>query len=293
MSWTNATWGQIGRDIAEAMTDGQDSDDSLLRSLAEKALSEIRRRESEYKKQQSALGQISKYIHKKFPPQEEEDINYWFDPKGKKENQKKWRHNIFNYLTLGRRDSAKETVKTTSEETEKTTDQPTLDNMTINQLNLEEETQQTLERALEHSRMPLDEFIKQAISVYAKTITGKARKHSEDLSNVPTAELLSDAQWTTHPLRASELTKRAIRAIKFYNANKVKENKDRWCITQSAIASLTGSRQSTIKKILERYKNDISSHNQTYGLNGYSNRKPGKDISEEIDMAELIPNGVD
>ncbi|NET62075.1 MAG: hypothetical protein F6K47_39975, partial [Symploca sp. SIO2E6] len=63
--------------------------------------------------------------------------------------------------------------------------------------------------------------------------------------------------------------------------------------TQSAIASLTGSRQSTIKKILERYKNDISSHNQNYGLNGYSNRKPGKDISEVIDMAELIPNGVD
>ncbi|NER98080.1 MAG: hypothetical protein F6J86_30335 [Symploca sp. SIO1B1] len=56
---------------------------------------------------------------------------------------------------------------------------------------------------------------------------------------------------------------------------------------------MTGSRQSTIKKILERYKDDIESHNQTYGLNGYSNRKQGKDITEEIDIAGLIPNGVD
>jgi hypothetical protein len=61
----------------------------------------------------------------------------------------------------------------------------------------------------------------------------------------------------------------------------------------NAIASLTGSRQGTIKQILEQYKDDIDSHNQTYGLNPYSNRKHGKDIAEIIKLAELIPNGVD
>jgi len=291
MSWEGMSWDAIGKDIAQTINN-QGSNDDLLRKLASEALEEIRNREPE-EGQQSALSRVSRGFRKIFPNLEIEAPDYWLDTKGKSDKTQKWRHNIFEYLTLGRKDSTDEPVETTADEVNGSSSQPSLDNMTINQLNLDSETLQTLEQALEHSGMPLDEFIKQAISVYAKTITGKARKHSEDLSNVPTAELLDDAQWTTHPGRAEELTKRAIRAIKFYNANKVGENADRWCITQSAIASLTGSRQSTIKKILERYKDDIESHNQTYGLNGYSNRKPGKDIAEEVDLAELIPNGVD
>ena len=291
MSWEGMSWDAIGKDIAQTIKN-QGSNDDLVRNLASEAISEIRNREPE-ERQQSALSRVSRGFRKIFPNLETEAPDYWLDPKGKSDKTEKWRHNIFEYLTLGRKDSTDKPVETITDEVKSSSDKSSLDNMTINQLNLDSETQQTLEQALEHSEMPLDEFIKQAISVYAKTITGKARKHSEDLSNVPTAELLSDAQWTTHPGRAEELTKRAIRAIKFYNANKVGENADRWCITQSAIASLTGSRQSTIKKILERYLDDIESHNQTYGLNGYSNRKPGKEIKEEIDMAELIPNGVD
>ncbi len=165
--------------------------------------------------------------------------------------------------------------------------------MTIEQLELDTDTQAILANALEHSGMALDEFIKQAIKVYAKTVTGKAKQLSEDLANIPTQDLLNNPKYNTHPARAEELTKRAIRAIKFFNANKATENADRWMITQSAIASLTGSRQGTIKQILEQFKDDIDSHNQTYGLNPYSNRKPGKDITEIINLSELVPNGVD
>ncbi|NEP14428.1 MAG: hypothetical protein F6K21_04640 [Symploca sp. SIO2D2] len=291
------SWAQTARNFAEQLQ--QLNDESDIKELATEILTQIYEL-TEAKKRKRALATVSKEIRKIYPNDQVPRPLYFEHTFAKDGKPPIYKHIIFKTLTLTTSDwdelatdgSREEWLSQQQKNTE-VIEQPSDSNMTINQLNLEEETQQTLEQALEHSGMPLDEFIKQAIAVYAKTITGKARKHSEDLSNVPTAELLSDAQWTTHPLRASELTNRAIRAIKFYNANRVVLNKDRWCITQSAIASLTGSRQSTIKKILERYKNDISSHNQTYGLNGYSNRKPGKDISEEINMAELIPNGVD
>ncbi|NEP12028.1 MAG: hypothetical protein F6K14_17830 [Symploca sp. SIO2C1] len=292
MSWT-----QTSRNFAEQLQ--HLSDELEIEKLAKKIIEQIYEL-TEPSKRKRALATVSKEIRKIYPNDEVSHPLYFEHTEARDGKPPIYKHIIFKTLTLTTSDwdelatdGSREEWKKQQQKNTEVIEQPSLGNMTINQLNLEEETQQTLEQALEHSGMALDEFIKQAIAVYAKTITGKARKHSEDLSNVPTAELLSDAQWTTHPGRASELTKRAIRAIKFYNANKVGENKDRWCITQSAIASLTGSRQSTIKKILEHYLDDIESHNQIYGLNGYSNRKPGKDISEEIDMAQLIPNGVD
>jgi len=166
--------------------------------------------------------------------------------------------------------------------------------MTIEQLELDADTQQTLETALLQSGMALPDFIRQAIKVYAKTVTGKTRKQSEDLATVPTDKLLNDPTYSTHPGRAEELTKRAIKAIKYYNANVAVENADRWCITQSAIASLTGSRPSTVGKVLEQFKDEIESHNVTYGLNDYSNRKRGKpSLTETIDLAQLVPDGLD
>jgi hypothetical protein len=98
---------------------------------------------------------------------------------------------------------------------------------------------------------------------------------------------------STHPGRAEELTKRAIRAIKYFNTNIATEESDRWCITQSAIASLTGSRASAIGKILEQYKTEKDDHNQTYGLDNYSNRKPGKKIEEIINLSDLCPDGLE
>ncbi|NEP13927.1 MAG: hypothetical protein F6K14_27745 [Symploca sp. SIO2C1] len=293
-------WTQESRAFAERLKGLHESKDVRgIESLAKEILKRIYEKH-EVKKRKRALQTVTEQIRVYYDHKHSPKPLYFKHTFARDDKPPIYKHIIFKTLTLTTSDwdelatdgSREEWLSQQQKNTE-VVEQPSDSNMTINQLNLEEETQQTLEQALEHSGMALDEFIKQAISVYAKTITGKARKHSEDLSNVPTAELLSDAQWTTHPGRASELTKRAIRAIKFYNANRVGENKDRWCITQSAIASLTGSRQSTIKKILERYLDDISSHNQTYGLNGYSNRKPGKDITEEINMAELIPNGVD
>lgn len=169
-----------------------------------------------------------------------------------------------------------------------------VDHLTIDQFQLDGESHQLVQDAITLLGMTLEEFIRQALRVYAKTITGKSKKQSEDLSTIPTDKLLADSTYSTYPGRAEELTKRAIKAIKYYNANIATEKADRWCITQSAIASLTGSRANTVGKVLEQFKDDIESHNQTYELDNYSNRKRGKpSIEETINLAQLTPDGLD
>ena len=46
--------------------------------------------------------------------------------------------------------------------------------------------------------------------------------------------------------------------------------------------------------MLEQFKDDIESHNQSYELDNYSNRKRGKpSIEETINLTELTPDGLD
>ena len=313
IDWVTITYGAIGRDIVSKM-EGKEDDEGLLENLALKAVGIIRLREETIDGQTKAIKQISDVILAKYPRLESETPNYWFDKTGKKVLPK-WRHNIFKYLTLGRgkKQPTDQTPEQTSEQTseqtpEQTPEQPKnkstasrtrkpkqiLKTMTIEQLELDSDTQSILEDALEHSGMALEDFIKQAIKVYAKTVTGKAKQTSEDLSNIPTQDLLDNPKYNTHPSRAEELTKRAIRAISYYNANIATENADRWMITQSAIASLIGSRQGTIKEIMPKYQTTIDDNNNRpeWNLNPYSNRKPGKKIEEVINLAEIILNGL-
>jgi hypothetical protein len=305
--WLNKGYGSIGEYIASKIGN-KGNDEKWLKSLADKAIRAVKKREESYDEQQSAVSQIARGIHKTFPRSKDELPNYWHDSAGRA-TFPKWRHNIFKYLTLGR--GIKQPTEKTDEQTAEVVTQQktepnqvvepratpgelTLKNITIEQLELDAETTQILEHALEQSGMDLAHFVKKAVRVYAKTITGKTEKRGEDLATVSTEKLLNDPTYSTHPGRAEELTKRAIKAIKYYNANVATENADRWCITQSAIASLTGSRPSTVGKALEQFKDEIASHNQTYELNDYSNRKRGKpSLTETIDLAELVPDGLD
>jgi lipid A disaccharide synthetase len=55
--------------------------------------------------------------------------------------------------------------------------------------------------------------------------------------------------------------KRAIRAIHIYNTEVATEPSDHWMITASAIATLIGSRQSTIKEIMQQFQTSIDENN--------------------------------
>lgn len=169
--------------------------------------------------------------------------------------------------------------------------QLTLDSMKIEALQLDGETEQMVEDAIAHSGITLADFVRRACQVYAKTITGKVKQSSEDLTAVPTELLLSDT-YKTHPGRADELAKRAIYALEMHN-NNCTEKAQKWHINQTAIQSLTGSKPATIKEILLSLQTRLNDHNTKHDLNPYDNRKGnGRKIDLEIDLAALVPDGL-
>jgi hypothetical protein len=310
------TWGGVGRELIEKLKGI--TDEASIKALGDATIQDILSRESTPKGRANALRMVSREITKQYPRLESEAPAYWHDARGK-ESQPKWRHLIFKSLTLSTSDwdevgdesrqewkaqqqkEAQQQQKEVEKQQQEAKQQAepeeeffTLDDLIIDEFQLDAESQSLVEDAIALSGMTLADLTRQALRVYSKTITGKTRKQSEDLATVPTDKLLNDPTYSTHPGRAEELTKRAIKAIRYYNANVAVENADRWCITQSAIASLTGSRPSTVGKVLGQFKDDIESHNQTYNLDNYSNRKRGKpSIEETINLAELTPFGLD
>lgn len=303
-------WGEVGRELAQKLKSV--TDEAAILALGETTMQEILNRESTAEGRANALRMVKREVDKKYPRLESKAPLHWHDSRGK-ESLKKWRHLVFKSLTLSTQDwdavgdesrqEWKAQQQKEAEQQQKETErkvkpvepvEPALEGLSIDQFQLEAESKSLVQDAIALSGMTLEEFARQALRVYAKTITGKTRKQSEDLTTVPTDKLLNDSAYSTHPGRAEELTKRAIQAIKYYNANVAIENADRWCITQSAIASLTGSRPSAVGKVLEQFKDDIESHNQSYNLDNYSNRKRGKpDIKETINLAELVIDGLD
>ena len=186
-----------------------------------------------------------------------------------------------------------EVIANSPTETTETTTELTLESMDITTLKLDAETQQKVQDALDYSGMSLADFIQKACTIYATTLTGKAKQFDSDLSEVETQELLS-AKYKTHPGRAREMVKRAIQAIKIHNSEIVSETGDRWHINQTAIQSLTGSKPQTVKEILTDYQDDITSHNANYELTPYLNRKADKrKIEDVIDVVALVPNGIE
>jgi len=189
--------------------------------------------------------------------------------------------------------SATEPKLEAAETKPETTTELTLESMNITTLKLDADTQQKVQDALDYSGISLADFIQKACTIYATTLTGKAKQFDSDLSGVETKELLS-AKYRTHPGRAREMVKRAIQAIKIHNSEMVSDTADRWHINQTAIQSLTGSKPQTVKEILTDYQDDIDSHNATHELTPYLNRKADKrKIEDVIDVAALVPNGVE
>lgn len=183
-------------------------------------------------------------------------------------------------------------TETHTEATEAT--QLTLETMNIKTLQLDTETEKKVQDALDYSGLSLADFIQKACTIYATTLTGKAKQFDSDLSAVGTETLLTSKEYSTHPARALELTKRAIRAIILYNSQMASEKKDRWHINQTAIQSLTGSKATKIKEILPQFEDQINSHNSNLELTPYDNRKADKrKIEDIVNLAELVPDGMD
>jgi hypothetical protein len=300
-------WEQAASDLVTALQD--ETDEQAIAALCQGLVGEICSQYSSLNSRRVPLTTLRKAVSAKFPatPKQIGEHQYFTNSgKGKKP---RWEHLALKYLTLAEKDwdalggGDRANWKASQAQNETTEFQPTtkpqtLADMNIDQLELDPKTQETVEKAIAQSGMNLADFVKKALQVYAKTVTGKTRKHEEDLTTVPTEKLLNDKEFSTHPGRAEELTKRAIRAMTIYNDEVATEKDQKWCITQTAISGLIGARASSIKKAMEPLKVVIDDHNSKHELNDYSNRKgkgiDGKprEIYREIDLCKLVPDGL-
>lgn len=273
-------------------------DEKQIKSACLEVISEITASYEKPQSRKNPLATIRKAVLTAFPDtqQQQHSLQYFTDSgKGKKP---RYQHLAFKYLTLSQEswdelgDDNRKGWK--QQQAEDSNEKINLNDMTLEQLDLDTETKEIAQNAMEQLNIPLAELLKRSITFYSKTVVGKAKRNEEDLSHIPTEKLLEDKEYSTHPSRADELTKRAIVAIKKNNSEIATENDNRWCITQSAIATLTGSKPATIGKTLKQFEGLINDHNQKYELNGYSNRKgKDRDILQEIDLVKLVPDGID
>lgn len=239
-------------------------------------------------------------IEQAFPCSQEPKAGYYFTRAGKGKGER-YEHLALWYATVNKErweivgDAARESYFKKYEQTESESKKPhlevvpdavvepvqeekltwSLDSMTIENLALDAETQQIVRDAIAQSGMSLPEFIQQACKVYANTVTGKSRKHSEDLSIVDTETLRMGKEYRTHPGRAEEIVKRAIQAIKYHNGVST-ELSQKWLITQSLLVDMTGTKPTSVKAVMDKFRTDIDSYNQTLieaGATSLLNRK--------------------
>ncbi|BAY80525.1 hypothetical protein NIES25_70130 (plasmid) [Nostoc linckia NIES-25] len=302
-------WEQVGQELVEKLQGVKD--ESKIQKLAVAVVDQIRDYYTEANSRKTPLSKVRKAVLEAFPDTETQEYPWqYFTNKGKG-NVERYQHLALKYLTLSSEEwdavgnearqqwKAQQTqeAEQQTQQTEQKSETPqpvktTLDDMNISQLQLDSETQQMVEAAIAHSGMSLADFVRRACQVYAKTVTGKLGQYQSDLTAVPTEELLTSTTYKTHPGRAEELTRRAIYALEVHN-NNCTEKSQKWHINQTAIQTLTGSKPATIKAILEQYKIRIDEHNNSekHQLNPYDNRKPGRKINDEIDLAALVPDG--
>lgn len=251
-----------------------------------------------------------KAIEQAFPYPEKSKPGYYLTRAGKEKEQR------YEHLALWYATTAKERWEVVGDEARakyfkelkpfpksKTESQPELqpepqaidiEDMSVENLKLDVETQQIVQDAIAQSGMSLPEFLQQACKVYAKTITGKTRKHSEDLSNVKTEILRNDKAYGTHPGRAEELVKRAIRAIKHQNGLAT-ELSQKWMITQSLLSDMTGAKATAVKSAMDKYP-EIKDYNEALteaGATHLLNRKG--ELKDDFcnEWVRIVESGID
>jgi ribosomal protein S7 len=163
----------------------------------------------------------------------------------------------------------------------------------LNQLPFDEESLTIVKEAIALSNLSPTDFITQATLTQARIQTkievGKTQKQNQDLTTIPTEELLKSA-YKLHPTRTEELTRRAVRAICIYNDEIATEPQQRWFIGMLSIRALIVGSQPRIREAMRNMEVAIADHNAKYNLNQYHNRKK-VDIADVIDICKLVPDG--
>jgi len=129
----------------------------------------------------------------------------------------------------------------------------------------------------------INEWVKQALLQRAKAINALHERLNEDLSLVPSKELMNDKKYRTNPNASKELASRAVRAIKEYNSQSPEH---RWCITNKLISELTGVTPKAIAKVVEGM--GIEDYNAMMGLTPVVNRMTKAAVGSMSSVVSIV-----
>ncbi len=124
--------------------------------------------------------------------------------------------------------------------------------------------------------------MKQAMLQRANAINALRERLDEDLSLIPSEQLMNEKRYRTNTNATKELVKRAVRTIKGFNAQSPEH---RWCITNKLISELTGNTVKAIAKAVEGM--DIESYNQAMNLQPIHNQLTKAAIGNIKDVVSI------
>jgi uncharacterized protein (DUF1778 family) len=281
------------------------SDEKVIKTLTIQAWKELKEKITNPSTFSSrGLSNVRKAVKQAFPDSEKPKSGYYHTNQGK-EQITRYEHLSLWYLTSNADrweifgDKARQeyfenlpklTVQTEQQpkqQPEQQPQQPKL-TMTLETLNLTDDTKNLVSNALDHSGISLEEFIQNACSTYAKSLINKV-KAIDSLETISTAELLNNSKYRTLPGRGEELAKRAIQAMISHN-DMATEIDQKWFISQTSVSTLTGSKPTAVKPVIEQSKIKIDDHNIKHGLNAYTNRRQGRNLEDEINFINFDAN---
>lgn len=138
---------------------------------------------------------------------------------------------------------------------------------------LDENELETVKQAIGDA--DIKEWVKQAMLQRANAINALRERLEEDLTMVPSSELMNEKKYRTNTNATRELVKRAVRVIKDWNHNHPDQ---KWCITNKLISEVTKSvdkedKGVTVKAIAKAVEGmDLKSYNENQGLEPVVNR---------------------
>jgi len=234
------------------------------------------------------MTQIREAIRRKYPVKKTKKQNaqypYYFTDAGKGRVER-WEHLAIKYLV----EDWNVKTSVSSEKTDTIAPSPLTETSSLffTEVGLGGEELAVVKQAIGDD--DVNEWVKQALLQRAKAINALRERFDEDLSLVPSDELMNDKKHRTNPNASRELASRAVRAIKDWNYN---QPEHKWCITNKLISELTGVTPKAIAKVVEGM--GIDDYNTMQGLTPVANRMTKAavgSISSVVSIADML--GVD
>ncbi|MGF1674875.1 MAG: hypothetical protein ACFCUV_14500, partial [Rivularia sp. (in: cyanobacteria)] len=221
----SAKWELVGEQLAQKLQSLKTEEE--IKTVCGKVVTEIEKSYELLNSRKKPLATVRKEVLKFFPDSEEQENSLQYFTNSGKGNVPRYQHLAIKYLSF----SQENWDELGGQEREEWKQQQQASSQKQIKLLIDMNNEQTAidfpeiaQLAMQELGIEPIELINRALVFYSKSIIGKAKRHEEDLSNFSTEDLLNDKKFSTHPLRASELTKRAIVAIQIHNSQIATEN---------------------------------------------------------------------